>query len=80
MKKTSDIKIESSNKNKVQLACVKWTVTDLVPFSVGEGEGFKDVVQVFLEIGQKYGKFVDIEYMLPHRTSTTLSKNVSKLF
>lgn len=78
LKNQNDIQISSADKTKFTLACVEWTISNCVPCSLLEGDGFKKVIRELLQIGGKYGKHLDVDFLLP--TRTTINKNVSNLY
>ena len=58
--------------------CVEWTIKNLVPFSVVEGEGFVGVAQAFAHFGASYGHSLNIKNIIPHRT--TISNNIDNIY
>lgn len=76
--KCSVTQISNEDKKLITSSCVQWTIRNCVPFSVIHGEGFKKITNEVLKIGSKYGQNIDVDHMLPHRT--TLSRNISKVY
>jgi len=66
-----------SVKTEVADAVVIMCATDIRPFNIVEGEGFKKMANKFIEIGAKYGK-VDSADMIP--AATTVSRHLSSVY
>lgn len=78
LKNQNDIQISSIDKTKFTSACIEWTISNCVAGSVLEGDGLKKVIRELLQIGSKYGKHLDVDYLLPSRS--TISMNISNLY
>lgn len=74
----NDIQISSTDKTKFTSVCIEWTISNCVAGSVLEGDVFKKFIRELIEIGSKYGKQLDIDFLLPTRAS--ISKNISNLY
>jgi len=68
------MQIPAEEKQKLGNEIIKWMAEDCRPFSAINGAGFKNLVQVFIQIGAKFGENIDIEDMLPDET--TVSRNL----
>jgi len=66
-----------SVKSKVADAVVLMCATDIRPFNIAEGEGFKKMADKFIETGAKYGK-VDSADMIP--AVTRVSRHLSTAY
>lgn len=70
-------RISSDEKKKVSDICTRWILKDCKPFSAVDGEGFRNMVKCFLEIGASHGPNVNVDDLLPQ--STTISMNLEAI-
>lgn len=72
------IRVPTIEKDAVKEAITKMTISDLTPFKFAEKSGFKNVVQVLIQLGAKFGSNIDIDFLLP--SAKTVSTNVENLY
>lgn len=71
------IKVDEQSRSKCLRACMNWSIQDCRPFLAVDGQGFKETVAYFLEVGEKYGRNVDIDHLIPHPTK--ISRNLNEM-
>lgn len=77
--KQDKTKVSDTEKKEFTVLCTHWSISNLVPFSIVSGNGFKQVVEKLIKIGASYqNNEVDVEDLVPHRT--TISNNINKLY
>jgi hypothetical protein len=54
-----------------------WAIEDGVPFNAVAGTGFKKVIKLAIENGDRYGGNLNLDHLLPHPTS--ISRKITKL-
>jgi hypothetical protein len=74
---TNVVQLDSESKRECTLVLTKWIVNDCRPFSTIAGTNFQDVAKYFIKVGAKNGNNIDLDHLIPHRT--TLSNNVKIL-
>ena len=67
--------LPASAKQDTTEKCVTLCCKDIRPYDVVAGDGFVNIVQHFVNLGAKYGRF-NVKDVLPH--PTTVSRNVVK--
>lgn len=68
------VSVSSETKHKFVQSCAKLSTKDLRPFTIVNGDGFKDVLQNILSIGARYGENVNLATLIPH--PTTVARNI----
>lgn len=66
--------ITEVDKENVSNAALKFVVKDLHAFNKIEGEGLADLLVIFTELGQKFGRFTreDVRKILPSPTTVSI--------
>jgi Hermes transposase DNA-binding domain len=70
-------RVNFQDKRQACILFTEWILQDNLSFSSIGGDGFKLLVQFLLSIGEKYGSDIDIDHLIPHRS--TISNYVKKV-
>lgn len=77
-KKNTEKEINGDEKSKAIKVFTKWTIENCRPLKIVSDSGLREVVKFSIEIGAKYGKDVNVNKLLPSRSS--ISRNIEVLY
>lgn len=76
--KISKIPIDADTKKHIANIVTEWVICNCRSYEIIEDSGLHKLVEFLLSVGEKFGRNLQLESIIPH--ATTISQNVNKVY